>query len=170
MTATPTGPFKYTIQEGDTLYGIAAKYKVDMMVLLAINNFDATHIIQVGDVILVPSPDTQLPTATTIPASFRGDITYIIQTGDTLAGLAYRFNTTTDAILAKNKIADKNKLTAGDKLTIPVNIATRVPTKAPTSTKDPRTATAQALASQITNPPPPTSLPSTPVPSATKNP
>jgi LysM repeat protein len=171
VTATPTGPFKYTIQEGDYLSTIAKKYNVSLEVLLAINSFDANHIIQVGDVILVPPPDMQLPTATDIPATFRGDLSYTIQTGDTLAGLAYRFFTTTDAILAKNKIADKNKLTAGDKLTIPVNIATHVPTKAPTSTKDPRTATAQAQVSQITNPPTvaPTSA-ITPIPSATKNP
>jgi hypothetical protein len=41
--------------------------------------------------------------------------------------------------MKRNKIVDKNKINAGDPLIIQVNIATHVPTKAPTSTRAPGT-------------------------------
>jgi LysM repeat protein len=143
ITVTPTasGPFAYTVLEKDTCWDIAAKFKVDLMVLLALNNFAADKCpINVGDEIKIPAPDTQLPTATAVPTNFRGEITYTVQMGDTIATIAYQFNSTEDAIVAKNKIKDKNAINFGDQLIIPVNIATHVPTKAPTSTRGPGTA------------------------------
>lgn len=162
LTPTPSGPTKYIVQENDTCSGIAAKFKVDLMVLLAINNFDTSCLIKVGDEITIPAPDSQLPTATALPTNFKGEITYIVQPGDSIASIAYQFNSTQDAIMTRNKIKDANKINAGDKLIIPVNIATRVPTRAPTSTKSP----AQLTATVQTATPTETSTPVI-VPSAT---
>lgn len=150
MTPTPSGPTKYVVQEGDTLSGIAAKFKVDLMVLLAINNFDSSTIIKVGDEITIPAPDSQLPTATALPTNFKGEITYTVLPGDTIASIAYQFYSTADAIMTRNKIKDANKINAGDKLIIPVNIATHVPTRAPTATKNPAAMTAAAQAQSAT--------------------
>jgi LysM repeat protein len=141
MTPTPSGPFAYTVLEKDTCWDIAAKFKVDLMVLLALNNFKPNECpINVGDEINIPAPDTQLPTPTTLPTNFRGDLTYTVQMGDTIASIAYKFNSTEEAIVARNKIKDKNAINFGDQLIVPVNIATHVPTKAPTSTRGPGTA------------------------------
>ncbi|HEY3343761.1 MAG TPA: LysM domain-containing protein [Anaerolineaceae bacterium] len=164
-TPTPSGPTKYTIQENDTLSGIAAKFKVDLMVLLAINNFDTNSLIKVGDEITIPAPDSQLPSATPIPTELRGEITYIVQPGDSLASIALQFYSTADAIIARNKIKDQNKINAGDKLIIPVHIATRVPTKKPTATVSVADQTKTAQAKSAT--PPATNTPVI-VPSATK--
>ncbi|MCL4559561.1 MAG: LysM peptidoglycan-binding domain-containing protein [Chloroflexi bacterium] len=142
VTPTPSGPFKYQVQEGDTCWDIAQKFQVDLMVLLALNNFPSNECpIKVGDEIYVPAPDQGLPTPTALPTGYKGEITYTVMPGDTLAGIAYKFYSTEDAIMAKNKITDKNKIYPGDKLIIPVNIATRVPTRAPTSTPNPLTPT-----------------------------
>lgn len=136
-TPTPNAPFEYTVQEGDTCYDLAIKYNVDLLVLLAINNFPLDQCpIRVGDKILIPIPGQTLPTATPLPTNLpRGTrIEYYVVANDTLDIIAARFNSTVDAIMRENKLEDKNKIFVGQKLIIPVNIVTPTPTRAPTST------------------------------------
>jgi LysM repeat protein len=106
------------------------------MVLLAINNFGSSCPIKPGDKILIPAVDTQLPTETPIPADIgRGTkINYIVKLGDSMDGIASKFNTTVEDILLQNKIDDANTLFAGQELIIRVNLVTPTPTIAPTST------------------------------------
>ncbi len=137
-TATPSGPFEYTIQENDTCWDIAQKNKVELEVLLALNNFGNACPIKPGDKILIPLEGSTLPTFTPFPTDVRGvKIEYFVQTGDTLANIASRYNSTVDAIMLENKIADANKINFGDKLMIPVNIVTPTATRAPTITFTP---------------------------------
>lgn len=133
-TATPSGPFEYTVQEGDTLSSIAEKFDTDLQTILALNpQIDPTTlVIRVGDKILIPAPDTELPTATPIPSNIAPGtiIKYTVVAGDTLADIAIRFNSTVDAIMkiAENELENANDIYAGQILSIPVNIATPVPT------------------------------------------
>jgi LysM repeat protein len=77
-----------------------------------------------------------LPTATPIPADLpRGTkLTYTVQAGDTLGGIAAKFNSTIDAIIAENKLDNPNALFVGQQLIIPANIVTATATRPPTST------------------------------------
>ena len=89
-----------------------------------------TLIIYVGQKILVPPPNMQLPTATAVstlvpPGTL---ISYTVLPGDSLGTIAVRFNSTVDAIVKENKLANANDINAGDILRIPVNIATPIPT------------------------------------------
>lgn len=134
-TPTPSGPFEYTVQEGDTGLGvIAQKFNTDIDLILALNpQIDPiTKIIRVGDKILIPAPDTQLPTATPIPSDIAPGtlITYTVQGGDTLSAIAAKFNSTVDAIMKikDNNLENANDIQEGDILYIPVNIATPIPT------------------------------------------
>jgi len=68
VTPTPAGPFEYVVEEGDNCWEIASKFEIEMAVLQAINNFAADACpINPGDTIIIPGPDTELPTATPIP-------------------------------------------------------------------------------------------------------
>ena len=132
ITPTPSGPFEYTVQQGDNLSDIATRFGTDIPTLLALNpSIDPTTlIIYVGQKILVPPPNMQLPTATTVstlvpPGTL---ISYTVLPGDSLGTIAVRFNSTVDAIVKENKLANANDINAGDILRIPVNIATPVPT------------------------------------------
>jgi len=153
-TLTPSGPFEYTVKENDNCWDIAQTFKVDILLLLTINNFGNTCSINPGDTILIPAPDQEMPTETPIPTNLaRGTkIEYIVKTGDTLDGIASRLGSTVDEIIretnlynAKNdleEITDENSIQAGDVLIVPVYIVTPTPTVVPTSTPRPSTTAA----------------------------
>ncbi|MFC1879722.1 LysM peptidoglycan-binding domain-containing protein [Chloroflexota bacterium] len=139
VTLTPTleGPFTYQVEEGDTLWGIAETFGVDLLVLITVNNLDpANPIIQVGDSLVIPGADTQLPTATALPTDIRKgtQIDYQVQLGDSLLSIALQFNSTIDAIKEENEIENENEIFIGQILIIPVNLVTPVPTETPTAT------------------------------------
>ncbi len=132
ITATPSGPFEYTVQQNDTLSGIATRFGTDIATLLALNPsiVPPNYTINVGQKILVPPPNMQLPTATAVSTNVPPGtiISYMVLPGDNLYAIATKFNSTVDAIVKENKLANANDINAGDILKIPVNIATPVPT------------------------------------------
>ena len=139
VTLTPTldGPFTYQVEEGDSLWGIAEKFGVDLLVLITVNNLDpANPIIQVGDSLIIPDADTQLPTATALPTDIRKGtkIDYQVQLGDSLLSIAIQFNSTIEAIKEENEIENENEIFIGQILVIPVNLVTPVPTETATAT------------------------------------
>ena len=140
VTPTPSGPTEYEVQEADTCYGIADKFKVDLATLLAINNFpDGQCPIIPGQKIKVPAPGQLLPTATPVPADVEAGtkITYKVQSGDSLATIAQKFNTTVADIVKQNPTKlneNSNNISIGLEIVVRVNIVTPTPTYAPTST------------------------------------
>jgi len=143
VAPTPSEPFPYTIQEGDSLFAIAEKYNLgeDGILLIYYQNpqileppFNGS--IQAGQTILIPLPGTILPTSTPIPPGLsRGTkIEYTVLAGDTLAGIAARFNSLVDNIITENNIDNANALQVGQVLQIPVNLVTATATLPPTST------------------------------------
>jgi LysM repeat protein len=138
-TLTPSGPFEYTVLEGDTCWDISIKFEVGLDVLLALNNFGNACPIKPDDVILIPLKGVELPTETPLPSDFpRGQkIEYFVKIGETLAIIAAKFNSTVASIMTENKITDENLIKFGDKLIISVNIVTPTPTVAPTRTVTP---------------------------------
>jgi len=150
-TATASAPFVYTVQEGDSLSTIADDYSLGddgIPLILMLNPFSetagtgidpTTQIVFPGQQIFIPNPDLQLPTATPIPPNLpRGTVvTYIVQSGDSLAGIAGTFNSTVEDIVDNNKLSDANAIYVGQSLNIHVNLVTPTATRPPTST--PRT-------------------------------
>lgn len=142
VTITPTrsGPIEYTVVLGDTCYDIAATYDIDIMVLLAINNFDPGSCpIQPGDKIIIPAPNQELPTATPWPTNLpRGSkLTYVVQFGDTLDLIANKFLSTVEDIMELNELENSNQIFAGQILEVRVNLVTPLPTLPATVTPRP---------------------------------
>ena len=142
-TPTPGAPFQYTILEGDNLVLIAEKFQLaddGILLILDLNPAiaESKGIIYPGQLIWIPNPDMRRATATPIPADWpRGKkLEYTVLPGDTLAGIAAKFNSTVEAIMAvpENKIEDPNALQAYQVLFIPVNMVTPTQTRNPTST------------------------------------
>jgi LysM repeat protein len=132
ISPTPSGPFIYVVQEGDTCSTIAEEFNVEVVALIEINDLPSDCPIFVGDQIVVPPPGALLDTPTPLPDDFFGRIEYRIQEGDSLAGIAFRFNSTVEAILELNEdLENANEIFVGQILIIPVNIATPLPTLPP---------------------------------------
>jgi LysM repeat protein len=68
--------------------------------------------------IQTPEP-TPVPTAAPTPAPPSAPRTYTVQQGDTLAAIAQRFGTTTEALQQANGIDDPNQIVIGQVLVIP---------------------------------------------------
>jgi LysM repeat protein len=140
LTPTRSGPFIYTVEEGDVLFSLAEEFDVEILVLIEANkerlDLDPSNpVIKVGDELLVPPPGTQLSTPTPLPEGlpYGTKIEYSVQPGDTLAFIASEFNSTIDDILEINELEDANAIFVGQVLVIRVNLVTPVPTETPTS-------------------------------------
>ena len=63
-----------------------------------------------------PAPTTAPPPSTT-----GGEVTYVVQRGDTLYSIARRYGTTVQAIAVRNGIANPSLIRVGQTLTIPTS-------------------------------------------------
>lgn len=110
----------YVIQPGDTLSSIALRFNTTVAAIAAANNISNPNLIYAGESIIIPTdgaPPPEPSPPTEPPPSSSG--TYVIQPGDTLSGIALRFNTTVVALAQANNIINPNYIFAGQVLTIP---------------------------------------------------
>lgn len=96
----------YTVKSGDTLSGIAAKYGTTYQHLAAINGIDNPNLIYAGQVIKIDG-SAAAPTET-----------YTVKSGDTLSGIAAKYNTTYQKLAQINGISNPNVIYPGQVLKI----------------------------------------------------
>ena len=99
----------YVIQPGDTLSGIARRYKTTVNVLTQLNGISNPDKIYAGNTIRIPETGT---------GSGPSAQYYTIRAGDTLSGIAKKFGTTVSALTRLNGISDPDKIYAGDKIRV----------------------------------------------------
>ncbi|MEK1438197.1 LysM peptidoglycan-binding domain-containing protein [Limosilactobacillus fermentum] len=93
----------YTVQPGDTLSGIAAKYGTTYQILSAINGIGDPNQIWPGQVLKVTGTASQ-------------ESTYYVQSGDTLSAIAAKFGTTVANLVSINHISNPNVIYVGQKI------------------------------------------------------
>ena len=165
-TPTPTAtPVSYTVQTGDTLLDVAVAYGTTVEALVQLNGIQNPDQLAVGLVLLIPTPEPPLPpTATPQSQPIIDSVTsstsytiYTVQIGDTLDGIATRFNTTIAALVQMNGIANPSRIDPGQILRIPAAAGEGTPSGDPDQLP-----TATATATTVPSPTPiPTSLPTT---------
>lgn len=103
--ATPTST--YTVKSGDTLSGIAAKYKTTVAKLVSLNGIKNPNLIKVGQKLKVtgkaPAPAKQY---------------YTVKKGDTLSAIASRYGTTWQKLQSLNGIKNANVISVGQKIRV----------------------------------------------------
>jgi len=151
VTAGPSPtmtPVLYTVVAGDNLFSIADQFRANLCTMMIINNITDPTLLTVGQVLIIPGPDTKLPTATPLPTGIpRGTtLDYVVQCDDTLVSIASKFNSTAEDIAKTNDLAADAALQIGQVLKVRVNIATPTPTLSPTVAPATQAATAAASA------------------------
>jgi tyrosinase len=120
--------FTYIVARGDTLKGLATRFDTTLDTLLA-NNPEITNrnVIYEGQRLAIYRSQTPPP-----PPPPSSGQTYYVQKGDTLRKIAAKFNTTVDAILKLNNIANPNVIYVGQAITLPAGLSTYVVQKGDT--------------------------------------
>jgi LysM repeat protein len=128
-TPTPE-PFRYTVERGDTLGSIAAKFEVTTIALIEANNLTDPNSVFVGQALLIPgyqpadagnsaAAPTDAGEADPAASSGAAGVTHIVQPGESLLIIAQKYGVEASVIAATNGIANPNQLRVGQKLTIP---------------------------------------------------
>lgn len=107
---------EYTVKSGDTLGRIAANHNTTVAALVGANGISNPNLIRVGQKLVIPGADPAMPAIPVIAASS----TYQVVSGDTLAKIAARHQTTVAALVAANGLANPNFLKIGQSLLLPV--------------------------------------------------
>jgi len=102
------------IQYGDTLSELAIKYNTTVEILVKLNNIPNPNLIYAGNVLIIPI------SSGVENNNSNADI-YIVKYGDTLWGIARRFNTTVNELVEANNIQNRNIIYIGQRIIIPRN-------------------------------------------------
>jgi LysM repeat protein len=130
QVATQSAPSggQYTVVKGDNLWSIAKKNGVTVKQLTAANNLRADATLKLGQVLTVPGK-APAPAAASTPASpsrsttasspAASSVTHVVKAGETLGGIAKKYQVKVGEIATANNIADPTKLRVGQSLKIP---------------------------------------------------
>jgi LysM repeat protein len=94
----PGGGGRHVVAPGETLTSIAFRYSTTVAALAAANGLSDTDFIYVGQVLDVPGGYSSAPA----PVSEGCNNYYAVQWGDTLSGIAWRHQTTANALMQSN--------------------------------------------------------------------
>jgi LysM repeat protein len=141
----------YVVKSGDTLSRIAASHQTTVQHLVQLNGLSNANFIMVGQRLAVPQG-----TGGEDPAPRQdSDTYYLVQSGDTLIGIAVRFGVNMWDIVVANNIANPSLIYVGQSLVIPG-------AEAPASSTPTATATAKPTATQQSSTPTPKPATATP--------
>ncbi|MFQ5610656.1 MAG: LysM peptidoglycan-binding domain-containing protein [Anaerolineae bacterium] len=104
----------YTVRPGDTLSSIAWKFNTSVQALMSANNISNADVIFVGQVLNVPGGDGGVA-----PPGGDACNTYVVQAGDTLSSIAWRYGTSVNALAQANNISNSSFIYVGQRLCVP---------------------------------------------------
>lgn len=110
----------HRVQRGETISGIATRYRVSQSALVALNNLRSRNFIREGQVLRLPGSNGARPITLAqrdgLPSG-DGD-TYIVRAGDSIDRIARMFGVGAQDLLARNAIADADRIYIGQELIV----------------------------------------------------
>ena len=129
-SAAAAGPVYHTVHPGQTLYSIASYYGVSVWAVACANGLYNPNYIYYGMVLVIPygwsggckpayhpAPPVYNPKPSPYPLAY--DCFYRVRWGDSLAGIAWHYGTTTWNLAHANHLYNPNYIYAGQVLRIP---------------------------------------------------
>ena len=116
------GQGRHRVQGGDTLGGIAARYRVSERDLIAINNLPSADHVEVGQTLKLPTSAVlpkPKPVAKAKPTPIKANpnaTSHTVARGQTLTQIARAYEVPVASLIDLNTINDPNKVTIGTKL------------------------------------------------------
>ena len=102
------------VDQGDTVNNLSERYLTPKAELIKLNKLKKPYELEVGRPIKIPTPKA-----------------YIVESGDTLFGIAKRFNLSTDLISELNNIDPSERVRAGEEIALPTDVKDSGPLKRP---------------------------------------
>lgn len=117
---------RHTVRSGETLGRIARQYGTSAQAIAAVNGITNLNLIVVGQSLIIPAGAAPAPAAgAPAPAAPEPSGTvHVVREGDTLFEIAQRYDTTVDALIQVNGIANRRLIHPGDRVAIPAGGAT----------------------------------------------
>lgn len=97
-------PTVYTVEEGDTIAGIAAKFNISTNTILWANGLTSRNTIKVGDHLTI------------LPVT---GVLHTVASGDTVSGIAQEYDVSSQDVINYNRLGDGSKLSLGQKIIVP---------------------------------------------------
>ena len=104
----------YIVQRGDTLYSIAKRFNTTVQNIVNNNGISNPNLIYPGQRLIIAKSTTNIQTKY---------INYTIKRGDTLWGIANKYNTTVNELAYINGIRNVNRIYVNQVIRIPINIS-----------------------------------------------
>ena len=161
------GKGRHTVRGGDTLGGIAARYRVSERDLIAINSLPSADHVEVGQTLKLPTSAVlpkPKPVAKAKPTPIKANpnaTSHTVARGQTLTQIARAYEVPVASLIDLNTINDPNKVTIGTKLmlretprpetseTVSTSVSTTVQTSTTPEAKPVLTATASQPAKSV---------------------
>lgn len=102
----------HTVQAGEGLFEIADLYGVSPNDIALANNMNDTNLLRVGQQLIIPGVSAR------DAAASLGTI-HVVQSGESMLGIAIRYGVTVEEILAANDLVDADSIFEGQELIIP---------------------------------------------------
>lgn len=137
---TPMPPTTHIVQEGQSLWSIAALYNVRIGDIFLFNNMNENSFLQPGDEVKVRLAPGEPPPPTPTPV-----LEHMVQQGQTLWDIALTYGLSLEELLALNDMSAEEFIRPGDMLTVRLQ---------PTAVSLPATPTPQPTMTSTPTPPP----------------
>ena len=111
----------HTVRSGETLSGIALRYKVSLASVLKTNRLSARNLIHPGQRVTIRGAAATASAARATAQRTAKARTYTVRSGDTLSGIATRHRTTVGAVARASGISARSVIHPGQRLRLPAS-------------------------------------------------
>lgn len=148
LVPAQSAPASYVVRAGDTISAIAGRYGLRTADVLTWNGLSWRSVIYPGQTLRLLAP-TAAPAPVASPAAAPSTSAHTVVAGDTVYGIANKYGTTVDAVLAANGLTRASIIYPGQKLAVsggstPSTAAAPAAVVAPAATTSTRTHTVVA--------------------------